>query len=72
MSEASKKPTIEILGVTYAEAKPKKSRDPMEGVCGACAFWGNAPGCGEAINRSRDVFGGDCMERDVIYVAVAA
>jgi|GEM_PF-6014600 hypothetical protein len=65
-------PTMTVMGIAYIEDKPKKTRDPMSGVCGQCALYANTPACSFAIEHSPSMFGGDCMERDVIYVKEAA
>lgn len=59
--------TIRIYGEEYVETKPKRPVDPMTGVCSQCAFGVSTARCAEAVRKSPEVFGGDCMARDVIY-----
>jgi hypothetical protein len=58
------KPTLFIDGVEYEERKPAK--EPFV-ICDQCAFGRNPDRCAQAIDRSADAFGGDCVTNDVIY-----
>jgi hypothetical protein len=63
--------TIRINGAEYVEAKADEKKAELTGeVCSQCAFGvpGGLPGCAIAIETSPEVFGGDCAERDVIYL----
>jgi hypothetical protein len=60
--------TIRIHVDEYVEAKPRPTIDKFSGVCEQCSFGVSTARCVEAIRRTPDVFGGDCMERDVIYL----
>jgi hypothetical protein len=61
--------TMEIRGIKYREAKVRQPIAPVEmgAVCAQCEFVCDRYGCGQAIEQSAKVFGGDCMERDVVY-----
>ena len=66
-------PTMTIDGVEYVEAKPKESARGWwdYNICAQCALGqpGMQPYCGAAIQRDAlEAFGGDCMERGVIYL----
>jgi hypothetical protein len=60
-----------ISGVEYVEAKPKPMMDRFSGVCEQCAFGVGVGNCAKAIESSPGIFGGDCQQRDVIYVPAA-
>lgn len=55
-------PTFTLDGVAYKEA-----HGPEEGeLCEGCAF--SRVACGRAVDAAKEVFGGACGSRDVIYV----
>ncbi|MGL4490891.1 MAG: hypothetical protein ACRCU5_15735 [Rhizobiaceae bacterium] len=61
-------PLMRIDGKMYKESKPVKN---IRSVCGQCAFSRDTLRCVEAIDEaSKPVFGGDCVDRDVIYEEV--
>lgn len=61
-------PVLTIKGVSYVETKPGTTIQRAN--CEGCAFQAeNDRRCGVALSRSPSVFGGDCMERDVVYAA---
>ena len=60
-------PTLFIDGEHYVEAKPSNV-ELLGGYCEECAFGQNLGHCGIAVTDSRRVFGGDCVQRDVIYI----
>lgn len=61
--------TIQIRGIDYCEAPYTEPVAKTEdgAICAQCALHSNFAACGEAIGRSAGIFGGDCVERDVIY-----
>lgn len=68
-------PTMTINGVEYVEAKPQKTGPDWDDVCSQCAldpreFRGDIDDspCYRAYESSRVAFGGDCIERRVIYI----
>lgn len=61
-------PSMVIEGVKYVEA-PDIRKD--KSTCEGCAFEKNDEGCDEAYRMSREVFGGDCSARSVIYIRKA-
>lgn len=61
-------PSMVIEGVKYVEA-PDIRKD--KSTCEGCAFEKNDEGCDEAYRMSREVFGGDCSDRSVIYIRKA-
>jgi hypothetical protein len=62
-------PVMTINDVPYIESKPGEPVHPTLGACMQCAFLKDAVGCYMAAEGAAKVaFGGDCMERDVIYV----
>jgi hypothetical protein len=65
---------IEVSGEKYREAAYKQpiAPDREGGICAQCAFFSDMAQCGFVIDSSPAVFGGDCAERDVIYVREVA
>jgi len=64
-------PTMPIAGHHYAEAPARHTwRD--EGACEGCAFEWDGIACIEAHPAARIAFGGDCLQRGVIYIAAPA
>ena len=61
--------TMVIDGSEYIEVRPPFNiPKPREDVCCLCAFGKSLAACGEAIDGAAyRAFGGDCMQRDVIY-----
>jgi hypothetical protein len=59
--------TILIRGEEYVEVKPQPLPSGVFEVCLQCAFHQSASRCWEAVDKSPEVFGGDCDERDVVY-----
>ncbi len=62
--------TMTVLGVEYVEAKPQDAPE----VCSQCAFGqlGTLGHCAMVIDHlSKPAFGGDCQQRDVIYLRKA-
>lgn len=60
-------PTITIAGVVYVEARPGTTAERNN--CMGCAFRAEDDRrCGMALSRTPKEFGGDCVERDVVYV----
>lgn len=61
-------PAMLIRGQRYVEAQ---STDPkhMHGCCSQCAFYADTEGCRTAnlAGVARAAFGGDCIQRDVVY-----
>jgi hypothetical protein len=58
-----------INDVRYIESKPREPVHPTLGACMQSAFLKDAVGCHMAIEgKAAAAFGGDCMQRDVIYV----
>ena len=63
------KPLLMVGGKAYVEQDSSK----MRGVpCDRCAFGGELAKCGIAIGTTPTLFGGDCIERDVIYIPAMA
>ena len=67
-------PTMTIDGVEYVEAAPQETGPDWDNVCSQCAL--GQPGmlaqCADALHGAADAaFGGDCAERDVIYIRKA-
>ena len=58
--------TIRIMGEDFIE-QPALRPAPGANVCNQCVFDKSAARCTEAIKRSPEVFGGDCLDRDVVY-----
>lgn len=59
---------MQVAGHHYAEAPARHTwRD--EGCCEGCAFEWDGIACIEAHPASRIAFGGDCLQRGVIYIA---
>jgi hypothetical protein len=56
---------MKINGVLFFEADPHSPDCPCEG----CAFSSDPKGCSMAVHLSLQAFGGDCDDRNVIYVA---
>lgn len=65
--------TMEIRGVKYREAAVTHPIAKIEdgAICAQCAFANDREGCAEAIDLSEEVFGDDCMVRDVVYAKEA-
>lgn len=63
--------TMVIDGTRYREAKPPKNWASLPAMaCTTCALHEKMEQCGMAIDRAADeAFGGDCVQRDVIYRA---
>jgi hypothetical protein len=61
--------TMEIRGVQYREAEVRHPIAAIEdgAICAQCVFANDREGCSEAIDLSEEVFGNDCMVRDVVY-----
>lgn len=57
-------------GIEYVEIPEPKKLKPGETYCSVCAFGEKPFQCSHAIDLSPSIFGGDCMERDVIYKKV--
>lgn len=59
---------ITFDGKRFIEAPPHGNVAPRF-ACEGCAFYMKPKYCGSAIDgKAREAFGGDCDERDVIYV----
>ena len=59
-----KPPTMTVDGVEYVEAPKPNKLTP----CVGCEFWQATDSeCLEAFVTGRSTFGGDCVEREVIY-----
>jgi hypothetical protein len=58
-------PTMTIDGVEYEEA------DDLNGNCSGCAFDGKKASCFDACTSARGAFGGQCGQRDVVYIKAA-
>lgn len=66
MAEAPK--LLMIQGEEWAEAKPTTPFHPVYGACAQCAFGQQPRMCVEAIQAAPAAFGGDCDDRDVVYM----
>lgn len=60
--------TMKIAGDTFVEAKATTPMHPVYGSCSQCAFGQRPRQCLEAVKNGPAIFGGDCEQRDVIYV----
>lgn len=61
--------TMLINGVPYVERKPRDPVHPHLGACIQCAFFRDTVGCQMAVcEKAREAFGGDCEQRDVVYM----
>ena len=67
------KPVMLVRGVRYVE-KATVEPDDLNGYCKQCAFFHDMEGCGLAVfdDVAVKAFGGDCIERDVVYAKEAA
>lgn len=64
-------PTMTINGVEYVEAQPEETGPDWDNVCSQCALGqrGMRTICYAAIcGSARAAFGGDCQDRNVIYL----
>lgn len=60
---------MKIDGKIFVESPPQWNAPPNY-ACKGCAFLENEILCGQVIDRlAKEAFGGDCDERNVIYVA---
>lgn len=66
------KPTMVLNGVAYVEMPAPDNWAMPDGVCAFCALY-RRPECpgGALDGAARATFGGDCDERDVVYVRTA-
>jgi hypothetical protein len=56
---------MKINGIRFVEADPTRPDYPCDG----CAFSSDPKGCSVAVHLSPQAFGGNCDDRNVIYVA---
>lgn len=61
-------PSMMIDGIAYREEPEPRNLGPYETACTHCAFGEDTGQCWAAIDASCDVFGGDCVQRKVVYV----
>ena len=59
-------PTLFIDGENYVESKQGTTAERSN--CIGCIFGQHLGHCNMALSESPAIFGGDCMQRDVIYV----